>query len=200
VNPLPGKYDFTTIAVGQRDADGDGFENSMDTCPTIKNMGDPRVPNIGDTDVDGLDAACDPNDDTETGGTNSDEDLDGYMNRNDNCPGIANGELDDSNQHDEDLDQIGDVCDTNKDVADGDQPMLELVETVTIGDGGTGEPGGPPASCADCYKPGDESNGTAPDSDSGGGSSAIIIIVGIIAAVAVVGGGGFFLMRRRGGG
>jgi len=33
VNPLDGTYEFTLASTGQRDADGDGYENSLDTCP-----------------------------------------------------------------------------------------------------------------------------------------------------------------------
>ncbi len=85
MNPSDGKYTFGTFALGQRDADGDGYENSLDTCPLALNVGNPRITGDGDLDSDGLDAVCDPNDNV-AGGTNSDEDGDGYLNRQDNCP------------------------------------------------------------------------------------------------------------------
>ena len=139
-NPPEGTYTFTTIAAGQRDADGDGYENALDTCPFVANVGDPRIGGDGDEDNDGLDAACDPNDDFQAGGTNSDEDLDGFTNRQDNCPLVANGENED-NQRDTDNDAIGDACDPNPDdeEAQGELIIVETTQDVTIG------PGGPPS-------------------------------------------------------
>jgi hypothetical protein len=221
VSPAPGTYTFNVIAAGQRDADGDGYENSFDTCPYETNIGSPRITNDGDLDSDGLDAVCDPSDDPETGGTNSDEDGDGYLNRQDNCPRIANGE-DTTNQHDEDKDQIGDDCDTDKTVADGELIYYEPAPEIIIGGGG---PGGPPSveACTFegeyiCYKAGDQpvpntGNANTPtpapsgsdgptattigEKDDGGGSSAVIIVVAVVAALAVVGGGAAFMMRRK---
>ena len=181
-NPAEGTYTFTLIAAGQRDAEGDGYENALDTCPFDINEGDPRVKGEGDFDGDGLDAACDPNDDE----TNSDEDLDGYTNRQDNCPLDANGELEEDvpnagNQTDRDDDGIGDACDPNPDDPDTEGELVfgTISQTVTIGPGGD-----PPAQ-----------DGTDGDDDDGGGAT-IIIIIAIIAAVAILGGGAFFLMRR----
>ena len=196
-NPQDGTYTFTTISVGLRDADGDGIENSLDTCNFVANVGDPRETRDGDDDGDGLDAACDPNDDE----TNSDEDLDGYTNRQDNCPLDANGEESD-NQRDTDNDLIGDACDPNPDNADteGELVFSTLVQEIIIGTG-TGE-GGPPTNCPNCFGGGD-GNGGAPsetgDDDDGGGLSTGALI-GIIAGVIVLGGGAFFAMRGRGGG
>ncbi len=190
VNPKNGTYTFTTIALGQRDADGDGFENSLDTCVFAPNKGDPRVAGSGDGDSDGLDAACDPNDKQ----TNSDQDADGYLNRQDTCPLIANGQ-DGTNQADKDGDQIGDECDKvgeggigkGPDTADGDLASATLTKDVKIGDG-TG-PGGPP--------PGFPRSGGG-GGGGGLGTGAIIgIIIGVVAAVIVVGGGAAFAMRRR---
>ena len=178
-NPPEGTYTFTTIAAGQRDADGDGFENSLDTCAFVVNEGDPRIGSDGDADNDGLDAACDPDDTF----TNSDEDLDGFTNRQDNCPLDANGE-DQDNQRDTDNDGIGDVCDLDPDDAEpqGEITIVEVVADVTIG------PGGEPV------------DDTVGDEDDGGGSGTVIIIIVVIAAIAVVGGGAFFLARRGSGG
>ena len=188
-NPAEGTYEFTTIALGQRDADGDGYENALDTCAFVANLGDPRVTADADDDTDGLDAACDPNPDPAAGGTNSDQDLDGYLNRGDNCPLKANGESED-NQRDTDDDQVGDACDPNPEDADaqGELSLANLKTEVSIG------PGGPST---------DETpaDGPADGGDDGGGGATIFIIIGIVAAIVVVGGGAFVLMRRsRGGG
>src|SRR3990170_3632345 len=59
VTPKDGKYTFSGFAFGQRDADGDGFENSLDTCPFAPNDGSPRISYNGDADDDGIDSACD---------------------------------------------------------------------------------------------------------------------------------------------
>ena len=197
--PEEGTYTISTTAVGQADADGDGIENSFDTCPFDANEGDPRVGSDGDADTDGLDAACDPVDDPLAGGTNSDQDGDGYLNRGDNCPLMSNGEESPSNQKDSDVDadgdrqadQIGDVCDKNPTSFDG-EPLSERIRTLTfdvdIGPPAPGETPSPTTTPSD--------NG----GDDGGGSGTIIIIVAVIAGVVVLGGGAFYFMRRRGGG
>ncbi len=221
VNPQNGKYAFTIFSVGLRDADGDSYENFLDTCPYIANTGDPRVQGGGDADLDGLDAACDPNDDYLNAGTNTDEDGDGYQNRQDNCPLEPNGQ-DLDNQNDEDFDQIGDACDKNPDVPDGELQQVTNSADIVIGDG-TG-PGGPPsaAACPDCWAPGyvfhppdpkpipgQEPSATTPagspkatpeegKGDNGGSNTGLIVGIAVVAAVVVVGGGAaFVLMRRR---
>jgi hypothetical protein len=76
-----GSYGVSNFSYSQRDADGDNLENQTDTCPFNAN--------IGDTDSDGLDDACDP---TIAVDTNlGDHDNDGFNNRLDNCPINANG-------------------------------------------------------------------------------------------------------------
>ncbi len=220
--PQAGTYTFTTAALGQPDADADGIENSLDTCPLVPNAGDPRVQNSGDVDGDGLDAACDPNDsltdnvfgdvecngalgigdaqkivrkliglpvhqetlcaqigatlgsgdifgDVDCGGTlnigdaqkiarkliglsvnqaqgctpigrlelgtNSDQDLDGYLNRQDNCPLIPNGQgPGQDNQHDSDRDLIGNACDPNPTTPDGASTPSITTSDVHIAD------------------------------------------------------------------
>jgi len=115
-NPAAGRYQFILTAFGERDADGDGIENTLDTCPFDVNQGNPRVKGEGDADEDGLDAACDPNDFE----GNPDQDGDGYLNRVDICP-LAAG-ADTTKQKDADEDGIGDECDTSgkgRDVPDG---------------------------------------------------------------------------------
>jgi hypothetical protein len=110
-NPdCPGTYTFWDYAASIRDADADNFDNALDVCPTIYGTPaqcDPTVSGRGDADLDGLCDICDPD-----GGTvkNWDPDGDAYQNYQDNCPLVANGKaLDD--QHDSDLDRIGDACD-----------------------------------------------------------------------------------------
>jgi len=180
-NPKDAKYTFTTIALGQRDADNDGFENDLDTCPVTRNKGDSRIPGDGDADTDGLDAACDPND----GQTNSDEDGDGYLNRGDNCPLVANGQ-DQDNQKDTDNDSIGDACDPKPNEADAQGKLVsaQVTADVTIG-GGTGTPDYPSG-----FGPGGGGGG-------GGGSNTLIIVIVVVAAIVVVGGGAALWMRRR---
>ena len=184
-NPEEGTYTFTIIAAGLRDADGDGYENNLDTCAFDPNIGDPRVQGDGDDDTDGLDAACDPNPTV----TNSDEDLDGYPNRGDNCPLKENGEFED-NQRDTDDDLVGDACDPDPDNADaqGELTIAEVSQDVTIG------PGGPPGETPVA----DETPTDGSDEDGGGGGGTIIIVVAVIAAVVVLGGGGYYFIRRRG--
>lgn len=185
-----GTYPITTIIAGLADADGDGLENLLDTCPFDPNLGDPRIRGDGDLDGDGLDAACDPDDNE----VNSDQDLDGYTNRQDNCPLIANGE-EGTNQEDSDVDEdgddqpdlIGDDCDPNPLVFDG-EPLAErtriLTTEVEIGPGSVGQ-----------ETPTDDDT-TTPSEDDDGGSGTLIIIIVVIAAVVVVGGGAFYFMRR----
>ena len=193
VNPQSGTYTFTAIAAGQRDSDGDGYENILDTCALDTNVGNPRISLDGDLDADGLDAACDPDDND----VDSDEDADGYPNRQDNCPLDANGEAED-NQADEDSDQIGDACDPDPSVANGELSIVRIEKVVTIGDG-TG-PGGPPSAeaCPTCFVLG-ESGSSVGDGDDGGSSSGITIgiILAVIAAVVIIGGGAAMMMRRR---
>jgi len=188
-NPAEGTYTFTTIAAGQRDADGDGYENTLDTCAFEPNVGSPRVKGEGDEDLDGLDEICDPNSVAATGGTNSDEDLDGYTNRQDNCPLDANGE-NETNQRDTDDDNVGDACDPNPDDPDTEGELLfgrvEQEVTVTPGSPSSQTPTASPTPSG--------------DGDDDGGSSVLIIVIVVIAAVVVVGGGAFYFIRRGGGG
>jgi hypothetical protein len=101
-----GWYNFMTFARGRPDADGDGIENDLDTCPFDQDWDE--NPRDGDgPDGDGLDSACDPEWDV----YNDDQDGDGYLNRGDNCPLVPNG-LGEDNQLDSDGDGIGDACDT----------------------------------------------------------------------------------------
>jgi len=203
MGPQAGDYKFTVFTVAQRDADNDGIQNSMDTCPYVANKGDSTKLNDGDADGDGIDAACDPNDDPISRGTNTDQDADGYLNRQDNCPLVPNGQ--DSkdqptgNQHDADFDGIGDVCDTNPDSPDGELISRTLAADIKIGAGGAG---GAPTNCPDCFKPGDPplviAQKTPPPEEGGGSDTTTYLIIGgaIAAAVVVLGGGATLLLRR----
>jgi len=130
----PGTYTFNFLYVGQRDADGDGIENTLDPCPLTADADwDPRAASAvgpGDADGDGLPSSCDPDDN----GAKADQDGDAYSNRGDNCPLVANGVADADNQKDSDLDGIGDACDPNADDADseGEAPEALLSQDVTI--------------------------------------------------------------------
>ena len=128
-NPPAGNYTFVLTSIGLRDADGDGIENALDTCPFDANVGDPRRTGIGDADQDGLDAACDPNDLA----FNSDEDHDGFLNRGDLCP--LTPAPDRTVQHDADSDQIGDECDVfgeGPNVPDGPIPLSSQGVDIVI--------------------------------------------------------------------
>ena len=129
-----GTYTIYVLAVGERDADGDGYENTLDTCPLDPDpTWDPRsVDTDDDPDADGIPNSCDPTPDENTGA--SDHDGDGYVNRLDNCPLVANGVPDADNQGDSDSDGIGDACDPNPNDADteGEAPEVLLSDDVVI--------------------------------------------------------------------
>ena len=129
-NPAAGSYTFALTAFGLRDADGDGIENALDTCPFDVNVGDPRVPGDGDADLDGLDAACDPNDLV----ANADEDGDKTLNRGDLCP-LVPGRDPTGAQKDTDFDQIGDECDVygkGPNAGDGDVILSAVGQDIVI--------------------------------------------------------------------
>jgi hypothetical protein len=137
-----GTYTWSLLLVGLRDADGDGHENTLDTCPLDPDpTWDPRATAAigpGDADGDGLPSSCDPDDNDPT----NDEDGDTFPNREDNCPLVANGVADADNQQDSDLDGIGDACDPNPDDADteGEAPQVLLSQDVTITAAGAATP------------------------------------------------------------
>jgi hypothetical protein len=212
VLPQDGTYEFNVFTVGQRDVDGDKWQNSLDTCPYVENTGDPTITNDGDVDGDGLDAACDPNDDPLTGGASTDEDGDGYLNRQDNCPLEPNGENETDpvtgNQADPDLDSIGTLCDPEPETGDGELIQVTLNGEVVIGTGSG--PGGPPSeeACPDCHQigevssPGTDETPAPSDTSNDDSSSNTGLIIGIIvaaaAAIIIIGGGAALLLRRGG--
>jgi hypothetical protein len=118
---LTGTHMSRNYSRSERDADGDGIENDLDPCPYTSDVGwDPRVDGAQprkDSDNDHLPDSCDP----VPGTSNTDQDGDGYNNRQDICPLVANGQAQD-NQADRDSerlsgdlgpnpDSIGDACD-----------------------------------------------------------------------------------------
>jgi len=129
-----GTYSFILWNRSQRDADGDGLENSLDTCPYAANVENPRksAAEGGDPDLDGVDSICDPVPGSACTPTALDCDGDQYTNRQDNCPLVANGETQANtpgvgNQTDNDFvfgplnvgDTIGNACDQNQGTLDG---------------------------------------------------------------------------------
>jgi hypothetical protein len=114
-----GDYTFRWYAESMPDADGDGIENYMDTCPFDVNLDpSPKLPE-GDPDNDGIDSACDPDPSNSCwpgapGPLFNDCDLDFFYNRHDICPMVADAE-----QADIDADDIGDACDLHPNTPDG---------------------------------------------------------------------------------
>jgi len=90
--PTAQRVRYYQYSVSQRDYDDDSHENALDVCHSDANAAwDPRAFNGSsgsDGDADGLPAACDPN----NAAFNNDQDADGWQNRIDICPTIANSE------------------------------------------------------------------------------------------------------------
>jgi hypothetical protein len=225
-NPLEdGSYLFTTYVVGPRDADEDGIENRLDTCPYQPNYNwDPYSVNFtGDADHDGLPDDCDPSpsvpyddDPDESLGESTainDHDGDFFPNRGDNCPLVPNSislfyAYGPDNQDDDDNDGIGNACDQNPHNADteGAQPALCLLNFVQVGAGGTTSPEGLP--CAICIcdpipQPAPTSSQTAaalppsggPPSDAAHSASARAVLA-LMAFLATIASLGAYRLRR----
>jgi len=123
------------IERSQRDQDGDGLENAFDTCPYDPDTVNPRTSNGPDGDA--LNDSCDPDDVTMCTALNQapcDQDADGWHNRLDVCPQVADGDAapPETRQLDADLDpwvepadggsrddDIGDACDLSDTTPDG---------------------------------------------------------------------------------
>ena len=131
---------FVTYALGLPDADGDGLENSFDTCPYATNVDSPRI--TAGADIDAIDPACDldntvacwpgvPYDASSKFHTDCDQD--GFVNSADNCPLVANPT---QGKADADSDSIGDACDQNSGEAEGGRPLVVRVKCIVIGAGG----------------------------------------------------------------
>src|SRR3990170_775673 len=140
-NPQAGSYNFVSYIVTQRDADLAGIENGLDPCPFSVNPNwDPRLPigdasYAGDSDKDGIPDSCD---EAQSQAGDSDTDLDGYVNRGDNCAQVQNGVnpvtlvvIGPNNQDDDDLDGIGNECDPNPQSADGARHAVCLSDDVS---------------------------------------------------------------------
>ncbi len=111
-NPAAGPTGSIVLPSSEADADDDGLENTLDTCPFEGNNDgwNPRTgSHAGDSDEDGIPNICDPS----PNDASADHDGDGFQNRGDNCPLIAN-----ENQSDLDRDDLGDLCE----VAAGHDP------------------------------------------------------------------------------
>ena len=161
-NPPDGEYSFVGFARSLYDADDDGIENTLDTCPYDANPDfDPRntqenTPSL-DQDQDGIPTICDPDDDDAQAAATTvfdpdrnacptsgvfDNDNDCFGDRGDNCPLIQNGidaldeDIGPNNQLDTDSDGIGDACDQNPNTPDGHLHELCNLTTLTIGAGG----------------------------------------------------------------
>lgn len=136
-----GTFNFTSWALSQRDADLDGIENGLDSCQLVPDpTWNPRNNDlVNDPDYDGIPNSCDPTPNDNTGA--QDHDVDGFWNRQDNCPLVQNGFVG-TNQHDTDLDGIGDSCDTDPN-PNGDRLSLCITTAVTVGSGGTPTPANP---------------------------------------------------------
>jgi hypothetical protein len=157
-----GTHTFMTLSGSQRDADGDGIENSLDVCALVANPSwNPRgIDLVNDPDQDGLPNECDPNPNTPSGGsppgcpagfTGFDEDQDCFSNRQDNCP--TDNQLENPSQPagpdnkpnpvDTDGDGIGDACDPNPDVPNGENIFFCVNFDVQVGAGANTAPAAP---------------------------------------------------------
>ncbi|MEO8458031.1 MAG: thrombospondin type 3 repeat-containing protein, partial [Chloroflexota bacterium] len=123
-----------------RDTDQDGYDNSIDTCPTKVNLGSPHIFADGDTDGDGIDSACDTDLPAALG---NDVDSDGFRNRQDNCPQVANATQVESEVGTNTVDRgphtdlIGDACDsevTSITITQNGQPVtIAMSDTIANG-------------------------------------------------------------------
>ena len=173
-NPPDGAYNLVVFVVSQRDEDEDGIENALDPCNTIPDPDwDPRGDRIqdpGDKDGDGVPDVCDPFPTTRSEGSSpgagafSDEDNDGWMNRNDNCVVDPNPD-----QADADGDAIGDACDPDPDTPSAHRHALCFVQQVNVGSGGT--PAVEPQAVQPC-DPSAPLDGSAGSGGAGGGGGA----------------------------
>jgi hypothetical protein len=138
-----GSYTFMEYVRSVRDFDNDGIDNFLDTCPYVSTPNwNPRINDAtNDPDGDGIPGIEDTlNPGQLLAGTgcdaapktaNSDADADGIVNRQDNCPLVAN-----ASQADADGDGIGDACDPAPIAPDGHLHELCLTASVNIGAGG----------------------------------------------------------------
>lgn len=197
-----GAYNITTFALSLWDTNRNGLENGLDPCR--HRPWDPAEFDWNPRDFDDMPPleACglDPAE------ASVDIDDDGFLNRQDNCPWVANAEAPD-NQRDSNGDEVGDACYKEG----GLDPTLEpvalgaaayagcLFNPVSIGLGGAA-----PAEICDMQfaaPAADDEDDEAPAdaSDDGGLGTAgtVGIVAGGVAAAAVLGGALVLLARRR---
>ncbi|HET9476932.1 MAG TPA: thrombospondin type 3 repeat-containing protein [Dehalococcoidia bacterium] len=141
-----GTYPFMEYFRSLRDIDNDGIENSLDSCPYVSTpTWNPRISDaINDPDADGIPgqdnlalsgeqllagSGCDPTPLTAA----TDPDGDGFTNRQDNCPLVAN-----ATQVNPDADGIGSACDSVDTVGDGH--LHEICSSVNVNVGTPGTP------------------------------------------------------------
>jgi len=178
---------IVSIAYGssQRDADGDGFENSLDTCPyTPDTVWNPHLQDTGaatgDSDQfsgtsypDGIPDTCDPTPNEATAGPPAnqptDHDGDGFLNRGDNCPTVANPDQADNDPGPTGEpvgDGIGDACDTNPGSPDGAEIKCIKTNVAVVG----GDPNVKFSDCLSDLPP--LGAGGVPDTSAVGGGGA----------------------------
>ncbi|XP_052265940.1 uncharacterized protein LOC127868328 [Dreissena polymorpha] len=117
---------------GQQNSDSDTVGDACDNCVSVANS-----PTLGvqlDLDQNGYGDACDS-----IGGTNKDEDGDGVLDFDDNCPNYPNGD-----QSDIDSDKAGDLCDDDMDadtVVNGldNCPYLSNADQTDVDGNGVGD-------------------------------------------------------------
>src|SRR5207245_557484 len=128
-------------------------------------------------------------------------DLDGYLNRGDNCQLIANGENENDtpigNQTDKDNDQIGDPCDPDPKTPNGHLLTSVLAQDLKLGTRLNSQGQSAPVLPPYCSKLGVKCYGQESSSSSGSSSTGIIVGAAVVAAIVVLGGGAFVVMRRR---
>jgi len=171
-NPAAGTYSNVTFARSLRDDDGDGLENTLDSCPLVPSPGfNPRAPDTArDGDSDGLPnppEGCDPAPTVRgpqsppnctQGNVGPDTDGDCYADRGDNCAAVLlpDNTIDinksyNKGQEDQDADGIGDTCDPTPTAAEGHRHEFCVNIDVTYPTSAAGvasAPYGPPCVAA----------------------------------------------------
>ncbi len=154
-----GTYTFRWHYESMLDADEDGFENYLDTCPYDENVDNPKeTPGTDAPSPDMIDPACDPDPAVtcwpgspydllplaQKGNYIYDCDVDGFYNSLDTCPLVPNGcntaecagtwpwNAAWDRQADSDADTIGDACDLHPNTPDGLKLTWDYEQDVEI--------------------------------------------------------------------